>query len=125
MILNHSEGLIAPLIMQYVQSVDLMVRKCFSPASHSLLSHLFCFDIVDQVDAPFYETDADAIHVVATIESRSFLRHQVRNMIGSLVCVAKEKMTVEQLEETLQSKDRSMIPLRAPAHGLYLYDVYY
>jgi tRNA pseudouridine38-40 synthase len=44
-------------------------------------------------------------------------------MIGCLVMVGKGKMSVHQVKECLDAKDRSKAPGMAPAHGLYLANV--
>ncbi len=55
----------------------------------------------------------------------SFLHHQVRNMVGSLVLVGRGKWQVETMEAALAARDRTKGGPTAPAHGLYLIDVEY
>jgi tRNA pseudouridine38-40 synthase len=54
-----------------------------------------------------------------------FLRHMIRNMVGALVRVGRKRISLEDLEEIIQSKDRSRAGEMAPAHGLYLRKVIY
>lgn len=49
----------------------------------------------------------------------SFLHHMVRNIIGTLVLVGKNKMTTEELEKYLNAKDICCVKHTAPACGLY------
>mmetsp|Transcript_17063 Transcript_17063/g.25234 ORF Transcript_17063/g.25234 Transcript_17063/m.25234 type:complete len:122 (+) Transcript_17063:716-1081(+) len=58
--------------------------------------------------------------ITFTIRCRSFLNKQVRNMIGSVVEVGAELMSLEDLRNLLDAKDRTLAPPPAPAHGLYL-----
>ena len=60
-----------------------------------------------------------------TSKARSFLHHQVRNIVGSLVWVGDGKWTCKNLEAALLTKDRSAGGPTAPAHGLYLSGVVY
>lgn len=57
--------------------------------------------------------------------ARSFLHHQVRNMVGTLVHVALGKWQPAQVREALAAKDRRAGGPMAPAHGLYLMRVEY
>ncbi len=59
------------------------------------------------------------------IEAPSFLYHQVRNIVGTLLLVGEEKWTVNDFKQALMAKDRSKGGKTAPAHGLYLQDVKY
>jgi tRNA pseudouridine38-40 synthase len=65
----------------------------------------------------------DEIHVVAA--SRSFLHHQVRNMVGTLKLVGDGKWTADRVEKALQARDRSVAGPTAPPYGLYLTGVSY
>jgi tRNA pseudouridine38-40 synthase len=56
-----------------------------------------------------------------TIEAgaRSFLRHQVRSMVGCLVLVGLGRWPEAQIAEALAARDRQVLGLNAPAAGLY------
>lgn len=54
-----------------------------------------------------------------------FLRHMVRNLVGTLVEVGRGKLSVEGVRDILASKDRRRAGMTAPAHGLYLDTVNY
>jgi tRNA pseudouridine38-40 synthase len=57
--------------------------------------------------------------------ARSFLHHQVRSMVGSLVLVGEGRWSESDLAKALAAKDRSACGPVAPAHGLYLVRVDY
>ncbi len=59
------------------------------------------------------------------VEARSFLHHQVRNMVGTLVQVGVGKWTPEDVKKALEAKDRKCGGMTAPASGLSLTRVYY
>jgi len=58
-------------------------------------------------------------------ESRSFLHHQVRNMVGTLSLVGRGKWRERQVAEALAAKDRAAAGPTAPPDGLYLVRVLY
>lgn len=63
--------------------------------------------------------------IQCTIASLSFLHHQVRNMVGTLMLVGSGKWTKSDLITALHAKHRSAAGQTAPAHGLYLTQVLY
>ncbi len=58
-------------------------------------------------------------------EGRSFLHHQVRNMVGTLALIGEGKWTKEDLVAALQAKDRTKGGPTAPPEGLYLMRIDY
>jgi len=67
----------------------------------------------------------DGGQVRILVEADGFLRHMVRNLVGTLVEVGLGKMTVEGFGAVLKSADRRMAGPKAPAHGLFLVKVNY
>ncbi|MFC1917471.1 tRNA pseudouridine(38-40) synthase TruA [Chloroflexota bacterium] len=63
--------------------------------------------------------------VVFNIAANSFLRHQVRNMVGALIRVGKQKMTVGEFKGILEAKTPGLAGPRASACGLCLKRVNY
>lgn len=59
------------------------------------------------------------------VEARSFLHHQVRNMVGSLVQVGTHRWTPEDIKTALDAKDRKRGGMTAPSSGLSLTRVDY
>jgi tRNA pseudouridine38-40 synthase len=58
-------------------------------------------------------------------KARSFLHHQVRNMVGTLKLVGEGKWSPEDVAKALAAKDRSAAGPTAPPDGLYLTEVGY
>ena len=63
--------------------------------------------------------------IVFTVEARSFIYHQVRNMVGTLSQVGSGKLAPEDVKRILEAKDRTKAGISAPACGLYLSKVMY
>ena len=57
--------------------------------------------------------------------SKSFLRNQVRSMVGCLKYLAEKKWNIKKFENVFKSKKRKNCAPPAPAHGLYLTKVIY
>jgi tRNA pseudouridine38-40 synthase len=57
--------------------------------------------------------------------ARSFMHHQVRNMVGTLKLVGEGKWTAADVRSALQARDRARGGPTAPADGLYLNRVDY
>lgn len=63
--------------------------------------------------------------IVFNVAARSFLYHQVRNMVGSLVKVGNGAWVPTKIADVLQACDRSVAGPTAPAEGLYLTAILY
>jgi tRNA pseudouridine38-40 synthase len=63
--------------------------------------------------------------VVITAEARSFLHHQVRNMVGTLVEVGLGKRPASWPRSVLDGRDRTRAGQTAPAEGLVFTGVRY
>lgn len=59
------------------------------------------------------------------IKGNRFLYKMVRNLVGLLVYVGMGKIEVGRVPHILKSKDRKLAGVTAPAHGLYLHQVFY
>jgi tRNA pseudouridine38-40 synthase len=78
---------------------------------------------VKTLDALEVARDGDEILIEA--RARSFLHHQVRNMVGSLKLVGAGKWRAQHMAEALAARDRRAGGPTAPAEGLYLVEVIY
>ncbi len=63
--------------------------------------------------------------IVFTISANRFLRNMVRAMVGTLVWVGIEKLSLENFENILKSRDRTKAGFSAPPEGLHLTKVVY
>ncbi len=59
------------------------------------------------------------------VEAKSFLYHQVRNMVGTLKMVGDGHLKPEDIKTILEAKSRAKAGPTAPACGLYFYKVEY
>jgi tRNA pseudouridine38-40 synthase len=83
-----------------------------------------------QAKSPVKTLDAMSVwRRAATVEidvrARSFLHHQVRNMVGTLKLIGQRRWPVERIEAVLAARSRAAAGPTAPACGLYLIRVEY
>jgi tRNA pseudouridine38-40 synthase len=102
-------------------------------AAQLLLTHtqFQCFS-KSKTDVKTYDCDIkkatwllEGKHLNFHITADRFLRNMVRAIVGTLVAVGKEKITLTDFKEILKSRDRSKAGTSAPAHGLSLTAVTY
>jgi tRNA pseudouridine38-40 synthase len=75
---------------------------------------------LDRIEIKRYGDD-----VVMEIEAKSFLHHQVRNTIGTLILVGEGKWSKDDFIAAFEAKDRTKGGITAPADGLYLVRIDY
>jgi tRNA pseudouridine38-40 synthase len=59
------------------------------------------------------------------IRSDGFLKHMVRNIVGTLVDVGRGRLSPEECEAIRDARDRTRAGMAAPPHGLFLMEVEY
>ena len=85
--------------------------NCYSPTSVKTLKKINIKQRNEKIEFKF--------------NSKSFLRNQVRSMVGSLVYVGQKKWSLKKFENVFKSRKRILCAPPAPAHGLYLLKVNY
>jgi tRNA pseudouridine38-40 synthase len=71
------------------------------------------------------DKDRTSDRLFFTFTGDGFLRHMVRNIVGTILEVGKGKIGPEQIPEILASKDRGTAGPTAPPQGLFLQRVHY
>jgi tRNA pseudouridine38-40 synthase len=62
---------------------------------------------------------------VFKITANRFLHNMVRSIVGTLLQIGKEKMTLEEFKIVIANKNRSDAGMSVPAHALYLSRIQY
>lgn len=71
------------------------------------------------------EFEAEGEIIRYNIRANRFLRNMVRRLVGTMVRVAQDKMSLEQFKEALENPGSSIPTFTAPAKGLVLEKVFY
>lgn len=91
--------------------------QCFSK-THTDVKTYYC-----DIQSANWQQIGNELHF--TITADRFLRNMVRAIVGTLINVGLEKITVEDLQAIIASKNRSEAGYSVPAHGLYLTKIEY
>jgi tRNA pseudouridine38-40 synthase len=78
---------------------------------------------LDAVDFMGFHFNVPLINI--SIKANAFLRHMVRNIVGTLVEVGMGKITPAKMKEILEANDRRLAGKTAPARGLFLEKISY
>jgi tRNA pseudouridine38-40 synthase len=137
-VLNRSAPLAIERGRAWVVHPPLDVPAMRAGAAHLLGHHDFTTfrDSDCQAKSPIKTLDRLDIEVMPDIpsggiqlhihaEARSFLHHQVRNMVGMLVGVGLGRFTPDDVASALAARDRTRAGVTAPPDGLYLMRVDY
>lgn len=91
--------------------------QCFSKSNTDVFT--YNCNIVEA----FWKKEGNQL--VFTVSADRFLRNMVRAIVGTLIGVGLHKVSIEQFEEIIKSKNRSKAGFSVPAHGLYLTKIEY
>ena len=59
------------------------------------------------------------------IAGDGFLRHMVRNIVGTVIDVGQGKTSFSEFRDIFHARDRTLAGPTAPANGLFLKEVFY
>lgn len=79
-------------------------------------------NICHLMEANWKETDEQ---LVFTIKADRFLRNMVRAIVGTLLDVGQGRITLEQFQQIIESKDRCKAGTSVPGNALFLCDIEY
>ncbi len=91
--------------------------ECFSKV-HTQVNNFIC-------EITHAEWTCQHDRLVFTITANRFLRNMVRAIVGTLVEVGKGKLTLQDVQNILDSKNRCEAGQSVPAHGLFLTKIEY
>jgi tRNA pseudouridine38-40 synthase len=86
---------------------------------------VYAADIARLGDISFMTSSIKGDFIKIRIEADAFLRHMVRNIVGTVVEVGRGKISVEEFSRIFQSCDRTVAGPTAPAQGLFLEKIIY
>ncbi len=63
--------------------------------------------------------------LVFTVTANRFLRNMVRAIVGTMLLVGREKISLEQFKQIIENKDRNQAGVSVPGKALFLFKVEY
>lgn len=103
-------------VAQMNSAAGLLIGKkdfqCFSKV-HTQVDNFIC-------DITFARWEVKEDTLVFTITANRFLRNMVRAIVGTLMEVGRGKLSLTDVQEILESKNRCEAGQSVPAHGLFL-----
>lgn len=128
----------APFMAMINEELDIeLMRKAarFFEGEHNFTS--FCYRLKETqsplrtIDLAVVETNSELTgnffpvkSFVFKVRARSFLRHQVRLMMGALFLVGMKKLSLDELQEMLEGSSLNKL-MTAPASGLVLHKIFW
>lgn len=111
---------------------DAAIERMRAAARHLLGAHDFTAftssecDVLEKVRNVYYITvDKVGKEITIRICADGFLYNMVRIIVGTLIEVANGRFSPDYVLKTLESKNRNLAGMTAPAYGLYLNKVTY
>ncbi len=86
---------------------------------------VYTLDITRLGKIDFMTASIEGEFIKIRIEANAFLRHMVRNIVGTIIEVGRGKISIEEFSRIFQSCDRTMAGPTAPAQGLFLEKIIY
>jgi len=80
-------------------------------------------DRVEEID--FMSASLKGEFLKIRVEANGFLRHMVRNIVGTLVEIGRGRFPTDGMGKILESRDRRLAGQTAPASGLFLERILY
>lgn len=99
------------LLFQYIDF------ECFSKV-HTDVHTFNC-----KITTAFWKQEGNQL--IFTISADRFLRNMVRAIVGTMINIGIGKITIEDFQKIIESKNRNEAGFSVPAHGLYLVNVEY
>ena len=121
-LLNRAYYLYQPLSLELMNEAAKMLFEyddfsCFSKSNTQVKTNLCRI-----IEANWKEADN---LLMFTITANRFLRNMVRAIVGTMIDVGKEKISLDDFRKIIESKNRSDAGFSVPADGLYLVKVQY
>ena len=101
----------AQILLEY-QDFEAFAKK------HSDVKNFLC-------DISYARWESKEQGAIFTITANRFLRNMVRAIVGTLLEVGRGKISVEEMHQIIQSKERGEAGYSVPACGLYLTEIHY
>jgi len=94
-------------------------------SAKTTVRHIHSLEITALYAMEFMTASIRGDWIKISIEANAFLRHMVRNIVGTLVEVGKGRIEASDVSAILKARDRTKAGPTAPAAGLFLERIFY
>jgi tRNA pseudouridine38-40 synthase len=111
-----------------IENMNLACEKLFQYSDFTSFSKLHTQVNNNNCNVMYAHWDAskeDNGIIVFTIKANRFLRNMVRAIVGTMLLVGQEKISVEDFCRIIEKKDRQLSGTSVMAKALFLYDIEY
>ncbi|MGQ8335488.1 tRNA pseudouridine(38-40) synthase TruA [Sunxiuqinia sp. A32] len=114
--------------LRYPLNVDKMNEACavlFDYIDFTSFSKLHTDVKTNNCKIYYAKWKQDDNRVIFKIKADRFLRNMVRAIVGTMVDIGQGKISVQDLRDIIEAKDRSVAGVSVPAQGLFLSHIAY
>jgi tRNA pseudouridine38-40 synthase len=104
---------------------DFSAFRASGCSSRNTIRTIYDISLEQLCSLEFMGINISGTFLIITIEANAFLRHMVRNIVGTLVMAGKDGLSPQYIRDILFLKDRKKAGQTAPAKGLFLEKVIY
>lgn len=108
-----------------IETMNLAAKKLFDYIDFTSFSKVDTDTKTNNCLIKYAHWEIQNEKLVFTITADRFLRNMVRAIVGTLIDVGKNKLTISDFTKIIELKDRGEAKTSAPAHALFLVDVRY
>jgi len=111
-----------PLNIERMNQASELLKKNEDFTSFSKV-HTQVNNFICHISEASWEKNGDEI--VFTITANRFLRNMVRAIVGTMLDIGLERLSLEDFQKIIEQKNRCEAGISVPAHALFLTDVRY
>lgn len=123
--LSRNIGIMRKAAKYLIGKHDFSCFRASGCSSKNPVRTIIKIEILESSSVDFMSFKFNVPIIKISIQADAFLRHMVRNIVGTLVEVGKGKLSPLRMKDILESKDRGAAGQTAPAQGLFLEKIEY
>ena len=108
-----------------IDAMNEAARHLIGCHDFTTFRHVHCQALSPVKTLDLLEVSAEGEAVTVRAAARSFLHHQVRSMVGSLVLVGEGRSRPSDVKMALEARNRAALRLNAPPDGLWFIEARY
>jgi tRNA pseudouridine38-40 synthase len=108
----------------FVGTHDFINFQCTGTDVDSTIREIYKCEVIHYISEGHWASVIPDYYLIRVI-GNGFLKQMVRLMVGAIWNVGREKISLEELKNSLKIKQKNRLGATAPPNGLYLKEVHY